>query len=164
MVTWQVKNVISLLSQGLWIPNLAGWWIRMRRPYCKVTWHINHVVRWQIKNAISPLSQGLWPQNMLGRWVRMRNLRGGSRDFEKRGLYVGHHGWPMKKFLGCRWSKKAKITLETKDFWQNISFNIFKFSPFSYIMKACRWNLINFSKFTNAFRRKEKKRVFYKAL
>ena len=27
--TWQIKN-ISLLSQDLWTPNLAGWWLRMR--------------------------------------------------------------------------------------------------------------------------------------
>ena len=34
----------------------------------------------------------------------------------KRGgaLYDGHHGWPTKKILGFRWSKKAKKTLETK--------------------------------------------------
>ena len=43
--------------------------------------------------------------------------RGRSRYFEKVGaLYVGHHGWPTKKLLGFRWSKKAKITLETKAF------------------------------------------------
>ena len=42
-------------------------------------------------------------------------LRGRSRDFEKEGaLYVGHHGWPIKKILGFRWSKKAKITLNNK--------------------------------------------------
>ena len=35
-----------------------------------------------------------------------------------------------KKKLGFRWSKKAKITLETIGFWQNISINNFKFSPF----------------------------------
>ena len=42
----------------------------------------------------------------------------GSRDFEKGGgvLYVGHHSWPAKKMLSFRWSKKAKITLETKVF------------------------------------------------
>ena len=28
-------------------------------------------------------------------------------------LYVSHHGWPTKKLLGFRWSKKAKTTLET---------------------------------------------------
>ena len=152
---WQVKNVISLLSQGLWIPNLARWWIRMRRPYPQS--HVTHQPRGQVTNQkryISTFIRSMAPK--LARTL--------SQDEEKRGLYVGHHGWPMKKFLGCRWSKKAKITLETKDFWQNISFNIYKFSPFSYIMKACRWNLINFSKFTNAFKRKEKKRVFYKSL
>ena len=25
------------------------------------------------------------------------------------GLYVDRHGWPTKKILGFRWSKKAKI-------------------------------------------------------
>ena len=45
-------------------------------------------------------------------------------------LYVGHLGWPVKKMLGFRWSKKAEITLETISFWQNISISIFKFSPF----------------------------------
>ena len=45
-------------------------------------------------------------------------------------LYVGHHGWPAKKRLGFRWSKKAEITLETISFGQNISISIFKFSSF----------------------------------
>ena len=71
-------------------------------------------------------------------------------------LYVGHHSWPPKKILGFRWSKKAKITLETS-FGQNISTWIFKFSPYLYTVKACQWNRINFSKFTNALTRKEKK-------
>ena len=47
--------------------------------------------------------------------------KGGCRDFEKGALYVGHHGWPAKKILGFKCSKKAEITLETKSFWQNIS-------------------------------------------
>ena len=42
---------------------------------------------------------------------------GADPEILKRGaLYVGHHGWPTKKILGFRWSKKAKITLETKAF------------------------------------------------
>ena len=58
-------------------------------------------------------------------------FRDGSRDFEKGGaLYASHHGWPAKKCLGFRWSKKAEVTLETLSFWQNISISIFKFSPF----------------------------------
>ena len=34
--TWshdKLKNFISLLSQGLWTPNLAGWWLTMRGPH-----------------------------------------------------------------------------------------------------------------------------------
>ena len=44
--------------------------------------------------------------------------RGRSRDFEKGegALYVGRHGWPTKKILGFRWSKKAKTKLEIKSF------------------------------------------------
>ena len=39
VVTWQIKNVISLLSQGLWTPNLVNWWLRMwgRHPQSQVT-------------------------------------------------------------------------------------------------------------------------------
>ena len=33
VVTWQIKNIITPLSQGLWIPNLAGWWVRIRGPH-----------------------------------------------------------------------------------------------------------------------------------
>ena len=66
-----------------------------------------------------------------------QKARGGSRDFENKGgeevLYVGHHGWPTKKILGFRQSKKAKITLETISFQQNISISFFQFSPFRYI-------------------------------
>ena len=60
------------------------------------------------------------------------------------------HDWTTQKILGFRWFKKTKITLETVSFWRNTSLSIFRFSPFLYLMKACRWNLINISKFTNA--------------
>ena len=33
VVKWQIKNVITPLSQALWIPNLAGWWVRIRGPH-----------------------------------------------------------------------------------------------------------------------------------
>ena len=38
------------------------------------------------------------------------------------------YGWPTKKILSFRWSKKVKITLEATCFWQNISICILKFS------------------------------------
>ena len=47
-----------------------------------------------------------------------------------RALYVGHQGWPAKKILVFRWSKKAELALETIILWQNISVSIFKFSQF----------------------------------
>ena len=36
-------------------------------------------------------------------------------------LYLRHHGWPAKKILGFRWSKKAEVRLETISFWQKFS-------------------------------------------
>ena len=74
-------------------------------------------------------------------------------------LSVGNHGWPTKKTLGFRWSKKAKIMVETISFWQNISISIFNFFSFLYAMKACQRNLINFSRSANVFIRKEKKHL-----
>ena len=53
-------------------------------------------------------------------------------------LYVGHHGWPTKKILSFRWSKKSKITLEIISFGRNISISIFNISPFLYTMKVYR--------------------------
>ena len=58
--------------------------------------------------------------------------------FKREALYVGHHGWPGKKILSLRWSKKAEVTLETISFWKNISISIFKFSPFLSI-KSCQF-------------------------
>ena len=77
-------------------------------------------------------------------------MQGRIQRFWIRGpLDVGHHVCPTKKISGFRWSKNAKITLETISFCQNIFFSIFKVSRFLYAMKTCRWNLINFSKFAN---------------
>ena len=33
MVTWQIINVLSPLSQSLWTPRLAGLWLRKREPH-----------------------------------------------------------------------------------------------------------------------------------
>ena len=87
--------------------------------------------------------------------------RGGSRNFQKGGgeLYVRHHGWLTKKILGFRWSKKAKITL--KNVFGEIFLSVFLNCLYFYILwKPCRWNLINFSKFTNTLVRKEKKQPY----
>ena len=90
---------------------------------------------------------------------------GADPEISQRGaFYVDHHGCTMEKILGFRLSKKAKITLETISFWQNISISIFKISPLLYTMKAGRWNLINFSKFANALIRKQKKTLMLQSI
>ena len=82
--------------------------------------------------------------------------RGGSRDFEKgRGGALCRPPWLVGENVLCfRWSKKAKITLETISFRQNIYISISKFSPFLLIKSY------NFSNFTNTLIRKEKKHFF----
>ena len=60
---------------GLWTRNLAGWWLRMRGPTHKVTWHFDIVVTWQIKDVISTLSQGVWTPNLAGWWLSMMGSR-----------------------------------------------------------------------------------------
>ena len=82
----------------------------------------------------------------------LKRMGGGS-------LYVSQHGWLTREILDCRWSKKAKITLQTITFCQNISISIWKYSQFWHTVKACQCNLINFSKFTNTFIRKEEKNI-----
>ena len=37
---WQIKGVISPFSQGLWISNLAWWWLRMKGPHPQS--HVTH--------------------------------------------------------------------------------------------------------------------------
>ena len=61
--------------------------------------------------------------------IHMNNTRVDAEILKKGAPYVDHHGWPAKKKLGFRWSKKAKKTLETISFGQNISISNFKFSP-----------------------------------
>ena len=84
--------------------------------------------------------------------------RGGSRDFEKGGhsMSAAIVVW-RSKFLGFRWSKKAKITLETISFWPNISFSIFKmFSIFKVQWKLAKETLSIFQNLERFYKKREK--------
>ena len=72
-------------------------------------------------------------------------------------FYIGQHGWPTKKILGFRWSKKAKIMLETICFWKNISISIFKLSPLLYTMKALPMKSYQFFKISKPFDKEREK-------
>ena len=88
-------------------------------------------------------------------WIRC--IQGRIQRFWKGGsLYAGHHGWPTKKSLALRWSKKSKIMFETLRFWWNISISIFKCLHF-YTVKVCWWDLANFSKIYWCFDKERKK-------
>ena len=58
VVTWQIENIIFPLSQDLWIPNLARWWLLMRGPHLQS--HVTHQSRGRVssQNVLSPHSQG----------------------------------------------------------------------------------------------------------
>ena len=73
MVTWQIKNV-SVLSQGLWTPNLAGWCFSMRGPHtqCHVT--LPHRVHLTTKSVIFPLSCSVWTPNLAEWWLLMKEI------------------------------------------------------------------------------------------
>ena len=76
-------------------------------------------------------------------------------DPEILALYVGHHGWPTKKILGFRWSKKAKITLETKSFGE-IFLSVFS----NFYNESLPMKSYQFFKIYQAFIRKEKKQSY----
>ena len=59
-------------------------------------------------------------------------------DGEGRSISTTMVGRRRKLGLGLKRSKKAKITLETIIFWQNISISTLIFFPFLYTMKACQ--------------------------
>ena len=89
-----------------------------------------------ITDGCCSLRGGYWWLLLVTWWLLL--VTGGYQGWIQRfwkgeALYVGHHGWPAKKNLGFRWSKKAEMTLETISFWQNISVSIFKLSLFSSI-------------------------------
>ena len=71
-IIWPFVNLgIFPVPQGLWTPNLVGWWFSWDTTH-KVMWHFDIVVTWQIKNVISPFSKDLWTSNLANWWLRMR--------------------------------------------------------------------------------------------
>ena len=63
-VTWQIKNIVSLLPKDLWAPmkshNPLSMWS------CDVTCHIKHIM--------SLLLRDLWPPNFAGWWLREEGI------------------------------------------------------------------------------------------
>ena len=72
VVTWQIENVIFPVTQRLWTPNLAGWWLRMRGHHLQN--HVTHRSRGQvsIKTFYLYIHKAHGPQNLVGCWIRMR--------------------------------------------------------------------------------------------
>ena len=74
VVTWQIKDVILPLSQGLWILNLAGWWQTMKGPHPQ-----NHVTHWSSghvtnqKRCIYTFTRPM-DNNLAIWWLKMREL------------------------------------------------------------------------------------------
>ena len=116
MVTWPIKDVISPpLKQGLWTPNLVGWWPRMRESHSN-----SHVVTWQIKDIISPLSRGLWIQNLAGHWLFCgcydRGFRRGKLDNSSISLFLSFvvKESMLYQMLKKRWDEMNKIVTNSE--------------------------------------------------
>ena len=58
---WQIKDAISPLSQGLWTPNLAGWWFRMKEPHPQS--HVTHRPHGHAANQRSYISTFTRPKD-----------------------------------------------------------------------------------------------------
>ena len=63
-VTWQIKIKIPPLLQGLWPPNVSGWWLMTKgnHAWCRMTL-LSRVATW-----IPPVLQRLSPPNCVGCW------------------------------------------------------------------------------------------------
>ena len=67
VVTWQIKNAISVFSQGLCTPNLAGRWLRMRRT--RLQGHVTHRLSGHVTNQkryIFTFTRPMKPQTYQG--------------------------------------------------------------------------------------------------
>ena len=69
----QIENLLPLLPQGLWPPNMADWQLMVKEIYLwsrNILWQ--HVVTWQIKSITYLFWQGLWPWNLASYWLLVR--------------------------------------------------------------------------------------------
>ena len=57
------QTSLFTVPKGLWAPNLAGWWFRMREPHPQSHVTLRYRIHVTNKKVISPLSQGLWTPN-----------------------------------------------------------------------------------------------------
>ena len=73
VVTWQIKNVISTLSQGLWILHLDSSWFKTREP--TPTKPRSTSIAWlgdKSKTFYFHIHKAYGPQNLVWCWLRMR--------------------------------------------------------------------------------------------
>ena len=115
MVTWQMKNVLSSLSQSLWSPNLASSWLKMRgsHPQGHVTLrHCGYVTNQ--KRYISTFTRPIEPK--LSRMVTYDKGTLPAKSRDTICLHIHKVQWPQN-LVGC-WLKmreahpKSNVTLE----------------------------------------------------
>ena len=116
-ITWSRENqkkVISPLSQGLWTPNVKGWWLRIRKH--KVTWHFDQVVTGQMKSIVSPFFQDLQIPSLAKWQLRMRTPHPQSHSTIQSVVMwqIKYVISPLSQGLSppnlARWSPKIKAT------------------------------------------------------
>ena len=122
VVTWQIKNVISPLSQGLWILNLASSWLKTREPIptksrdTSITW-----LGGKSKTFYLHIHKAHGPLNLVGCWLRMRapHLKShvtiqlcGQMENQKRRIFSTTGSSRYKKKAYARQNKTQKSQLE----------------------------------------------------
>ena len=100
-VTWLIKNDISPLLRGLWLPHLS-WWrfiVNGHHPSSHLTlWLRDQVITWQMKNVIFQLPRDHGYQN----WVV---------DFNAGLLFIKSHNLLMMWSHKVTWQMKNVINL-----------------------------------------------------
>ena len=153
--TWsrdKSKNFISLFSQGLWTPNVVGWWLKMRglHPQSHVTLRYRGYVA-NKKRYFSTFTR-LWILNLASSWLKTREAPPTkSRDTsitwlgDKSKTFYLHIHKPHgpQNLVGC-WLRmrgphlKSHVTLQLCDQMENLKLHIFSTTGPSWCKKkAC---------------------------
>ena len=111
--TWLIQSLISLFSQGLWLPNMTGWWLMVRRTYL---W--THMILWQSGDVRSrdksKVQHILFGKTYGYETWQIDDLWWGKRIHQSHVLLTT---WLRK----VTWQTKNEIFLPPEDLWPHCS-------------------------------------------
>ena len=126
-VTWLIKNDISPLPRGPWLPNLTRWNFIVKGHYLLsllTLWSCNQVITWHMKNDISQLPRDLRPPHLSEWWILMRAYYPSSHSTCWSRGHISHmtnekcfkflFTWPVAIELGRKGSLWLGVTCSTQ--------------------------------------------------